>query len=70
MFKIYDTIGKVWTLVTHIPNMDAQSLGVRKLSPMIKGRSIVKVKVTRSKMVPLESHVIRSLFAKYESPIF
>ena len=45
-FTIYGIIGKVWTNGTHMPNMNAQSVTVRKLWPMLKSRSKVRVKVT------------------------
>ena len=55
MFKIYGTIGKVLTRGAHLSNMNAQSLTVRKLWPMYKSRSKVRVNATRLKfMVPLE----------------
>ena len=47
-----------WTEGTHMQNMNALSLRIKKLWPMLKflkSRSRVMVKVTRSKfMVPLE----------------
>ena len=56
-----------------MPNMNALSLRLKKLWPMLKifkSRSKVMVKVTCSKfMVLSEGLVIRNTLAKYESPI-
>ena len=54
MFKMHGTIGKVWTSGTHMPNMNAQSLAVKKLWPTFKSK---------------KGLVIRNTFAKYESLI-
>ena len=71
--KIYDTIGKVLSEGTHLPNMKALSLRIKMLRLMIKfvrSRSKVTVKVTCSKfMYHRKGLVIRNADAKYESPI-
>ena len=74
MFKIYVINGKALSKGTHLPNMKALSLRIKKLWLKIKyfRRSKVKVKVTCSKfMVPPERSCHKEhcyTHAKYESP--
>ena len=72
MFKIYGAVGKALSQGTHMSNMNALSLKIKKLWPMLqifKSRSKVIIKVTCSKfMILSEGLVISYTHAKYESP--
>ena len=73
MLKIFGTVGKALSQGTHIPYMNALSLRIKQLWPMLKifkSRSKVMVKVTCSKFIILSKDlVIRNTHAKYERPI-
>ena len=71
MLQIVGTVRKALSQGTHMPNMNALSLRMKKLWPMLKiFKSRSKVKVTCSTFMTLSKGlVIRNTHAKYESPI-
>ena len=71
MLKIVGTVGKALSQRTHMPNMNALSLRMKKLWPILRTfKSRSKVKVTCSTLMALSKGiVIRNTHAKYGSPI-
>ena len=71
MLQIVGTVRKALSQGTHMPNMNAPSLRMKTLWPMLKiFKSRSKVKVTCSTFMALSKDLaIRNTRAKYESPI-
>ena len=70
MLKIVVTVGKALSQGAHVPNMNALSLRMKKLWPMLKiFKRRSKVKVTCSTFMALSKGLaIRNTHAKNESP--
>ena len=71
MLQIVGTVRKALSQGTHMPNMNALSLRMKKIWPMLKiFKSRSKVKITCSTFMALSKGLAtRNTHAKYESPI-
>ena len=71
MLQIVGTVRKALSQGTHMPNMNALFLRMKKLWPMLKlFKSRSKVKVTCSTFMALSTGLaVRNTHAKYKSPI-